>query len=86
MKTTSIVRDRGQLTIPDSVRESLSWLYPLAAVDITVCDEYTITLSPHAHRHQSSWDECIQKIELAQTFPSHSSRSASDIINEDRKR
>lgn len=86
MKSTSIIRERGQLTIPDTIRDSLTWLYPLSAVDITICDENTVMVSPHAYKKQLTWSECIQKIELAQTFPSDSKVTSDAIISADRQR
>lgn len=84
MKTTSIIRDRGQLTIPDTVRDAVSWLHPLAAIDIFIDNDNQVILTPHAQR--DSWEASIKKFELAQTFTNKSTTSSTDIINQDRLR
>lgn len=48
MKSVSIVRDRGQLTIPDSIRKALNWLNPMSAVTICVVKPDEIVIKPHA--------------------------------------
>lgn len=47
MKTLSIVRNRGQLTIPDSIRKAVSWIAPLSAVSISVVKPDEIVIKPH---------------------------------------
>jgi bifunctional DNA-binding transcriptional regulator/antitoxin component of YhaV-PrlF toxin-antitoxin module len=48
MKVTSIIRDRGQLTIPDSIRKVISWINPMSAVTISVVKPDEIIIKPHA--------------------------------------
>ena len=48
MKTVCIIRDRGQLTIPDSIRKMISWLTPMSAVTISVIKPDEIVIKPHA--------------------------------------
>lgn len=48
MKTVSIIRDRGQLTIPDSIRKAINWLNPMSAVTISVVKPDEIIIRPHA--------------------------------------
>ena len=48
MKTVSIIRERGQLTIPDSVRKVVNWITPLSAVTISVIKPDEIVIKPHA--------------------------------------
>ncbi len=47
MKTVSIIRERGQLTIPDSIRQLISWVAPMSAVSITVVKPDEIVIKPH---------------------------------------
>jgi bifunctional DNA-binding transcriptional regulator/antitoxin component of YhaV-PrlF toxin-antitoxin module len=47
MKTVSIVRDRGQLTIPESIRRVVTWFSPLSAVTISVLKPDEIVIKPH---------------------------------------
>lgn len=48
MKTVSIIRDRGQLTIPDSIRKLVNWATPMSAVSISVVKPDEIVIKPHA--------------------------------------
>jgi bifunctional DNA-binding transcriptional regulator/antitoxin component of YhaV-PrlF toxin-antitoxin module len=48
MKTVSIIRDRGQLTIPDSIRKTITWMSPLSAVTISVNKPDEIVITPHS--------------------------------------
>lgn len=47
MKSIVIIRDRGQLTIPDSIRKSVNWATPLSAVSISVTKPDEIVIKPH---------------------------------------
>jgi bifunctional DNA-binding transcriptional regulator/antitoxin component of YhaV-PrlF toxin-antitoxin module len=48
MKTVSIIRDRGQLTIPDSIRKVVTWMNPMSAVTISVNKPDEVVIRPHA--------------------------------------
>ena len=48
MKTVSIIRDRGQLTIPNSIRKVITWMNPMSAVTILVNKADEIVIRPHA--------------------------------------
>lgn len=45
-KDVVIVRNRGQITIPDSIRKSVSWVSPMSAVSISVVKPDEIVLKP----------------------------------------
>ncbi len=47
MKTVSIIRDRGQLTIPDSIRKVITWMHPMSPVTISVNKPDEIVITPH---------------------------------------
>lgn len=47
MKNIIIIRDRGQLTIPDTIRKAVSWVQPLSAVSISVEKPDEISIKPH---------------------------------------
>lgn len=48
MKNLVIIRDRGQLTIPDSIRKMVSWVNPMSAVTISIVKPDEILIKPHA--------------------------------------
>lgn len=45
MQTVSIIRKRGQLTIPESIRKIVRWTSPMSAVSVVKPDE--IVIRPH---------------------------------------
>lgn len=47
MKNIVIIRDRGQLTIPDTIRKSVHWTAPQSAVIITITKPEEIVIRPH---------------------------------------
>lgn len=47
MQIISIIRGRGQLTIPDSIRQIVTWVTPSSAVSITVTKPDEIVIKPH---------------------------------------
>ncbi len=47
MKNVIIIRDRGQLTIPDSIRKLVSWVTPMSAVTISIVKPDEIIIKPH---------------------------------------
>jgi bifunctional DNA-binding transcriptional regulator/antitoxin component of YhaV-PrlF toxin-antitoxin module len=46
MKAIAIIRERGQLTIPDSIRKTIKWTTPMSAVSITVVKPDEILIRP----------------------------------------
>jgi len=47
MKAVSIIRNRGQLTIPDAIRKKVSWVSPSSAVTLSVVKADEIVIKPH---------------------------------------
>lgn len=48
MQETSIIRGRGQLTIPDSIRKKIRWATPMSPVSISVIKPNEIVIKPHS--------------------------------------
>lgn len=85
MLATAIVRQRGQLTIPDRVRRSTHWLREGEVVGIEV-EEEKIVLKPHFKADQNSfdWKKMWQKIQLTRSFEGKEG-NLSKFVVEDRK-
>ena len=47
MKNVAIIRDRGQLTIPDNIRKAVSCAMPMSVVSISVTQADEIVIKPH---------------------------------------
>lgn len=84
MKTVSIIRERGQLTIPDSIRRLISWVSPMSAVSITVIKPDEIVIRPH--QTQVNWDEIWEGIKQARAIKGKgNSVSAAEFLQKDRR-
>ena len=46
-KNVVIVRNRGQITILNSIRKSVGWVNPMSAISISVVKPAEIVLKPH---------------------------------------
>lgn len=83
MQIVSIIRNRGQLTIPDAVRKIVNWITPSSAVTITVVNSDEIRIKPH--QKQIDWDKLWKMIELSRSFKGKRG-NLSEFIVEDRNR
>lgn len=86
LQTTSIIRNRGQLTIPESIRRVVEWASPLSVVSVSIDRPNEITIRPHAAQKKPDWDTIWQGIRLARSFKGkNETKSANQLISEDRK-
>lgn len=84
MKTVSIIRDRGQLTIPDSVRRLVNWITPMSAVLISVVKPDEIVIKPHAKSIDK--DQIWENIRKARAIKGKgSTTSAAEFLMKDRQ-
>lgn len=81
MKVVSIIRDRGQLTIPDSIRKIVNWVTPMSAVSISVTKADEIVITPH--RKQYDWDKIWENVRKARAIKGKRG-NLSKFIAEDR--
>lgn len=85
MKAVSIVRDRGQLTIPDSIRKLVNWVSPLSAVSISVVKPDEIVIRPHQYKKEIDWDKLWEQIKRVRAFKGKGRGNLSTFIIEDRE-
>ena len=83
MKTVSIVRDRGQLTIPDSIRKVVNWITPMSAVTISVTKSDEIVITPHKKTYD--WDKIWENVRKARAIKGKGMGSAVEFIEKDRQ-
>lgn len=84
MKAVSIIRDRGQLTIPDSVRKLVSWVAPMSAVTISVVKPDEIVIAPH--KKQYDWDKIWEGIRKSRAIKGKGKAiSAAEFLEQDRR-
>ncbi|MBI4037417.1 hypothetical protein HY382_00020 [Candidatus Curtissbacteria bacterium] len=85
MKVVSIVRDRGQLTIPDSIRKLVNWVNPSSAVSISVVKPDEIIIKPHQYQKEVDWDKLWKKIKRVRAFKGKGQGNLSASVIEDRE-
>ena len=83
---TAIIRERGQLTIPDSIRKVVNWATPLSAVDISVTASDEILIKPHKSQKEVDWDKLWERIKRVRAFKGKGGGNLSKFIAEDRYR
>lgn len=88
MKSTAIIRQRGQLTIPDKLRRTLSWLKENAVVSIIATSTQELVIKPISHTTDTpDWDEIWRLIHLTRSFKgTGKAKSLTQFIIEDRER
>jgi bifunctional DNA-binding transcriptional regulator/antitoxin component of YhaV-PrlF toxin-antitoxin module len=83
-QVTSIIRDRGQLTIPDAIRKVAPWAGTSAVVSVSVDAPDEIIIRPHA-KQIVDWDKIWKGIRKARAIKGkNETKSAVEFIAEDR--
>ncbi len=81
MKNVVVIRDRGQLTIPDAIRKAVHWVTPLSAVSISVVTPDEIVIKPH--QSHVDWDKIWEGIRKSRAIKGKAG-NLSKFIAEDR--
>ena len=84
LQTVSIIRQRGQLTIPDDIRNALLWASPHSAVTISVEKSDEIKITPHITTQSVDWQAVWNGIQKARIIKGKAG-NLSQRINEDRE-
>lgn len=86
ISSTAIVRQRWQLTIPDSIRERVGWINPGVVVSLATVSPGEIVIRPHlSDSHSVNWAKLWRSIELARSHEGSYKGRLSEFIIEDRK-
>lgn len=83
MKAVSIIRERGQLTIPDSIRKIVHWITPMSAVTISVIKPDEIILRPHSRPYDK--EKIWENIRKSRAIKAKNAVSALEILQRDRE-
>lgn len=83
----SVIRDRGQLTIPDKIRESLDWVSPNSVVTIISDKSDEIIIKPHDSdvKKEIDWDKLWIDIQRVRSYKGKGGGNLSKFIAEDRQ-
>lgn len=85
LQTTSIIRDRGQLTIPDLIRGRTDWVSTGSVVTIIQVKADEIVIKPHVVGNKINWDKLWKNIELSRSYKGSYLGSLSEFIATDRE-
>ena len=86
LQTTAIVRDRGQLTIPGSMRGKADWVAPGSVVTLVQTRPDEIIVKPHAYAKKIDWEVLWSRIKKVRSFKGKGgSMSLSEFIEKDRQ-
>lgn len=80
---TVIIRDRGQLTIPDKIRNVRSWASPSSVVTITTTQADEILIKPY--QANVDWDKIWENIKKSRATHGKGKISGSEFIAKDRQ-
>ena len=83
MKNVVVVRNRGQITIPDSIRKAVRWVRPMSAVSISVVKPDEIVMKPH--QSTLDWGQIWRNINASRSKSGRGDISGSDFLERDRK-
>ncbi|MEX2028419.1 MAG: hypothetical protein WD988_02870 [Candidatus Curtissbacteria bacterium] len=82
MKTVSIVRERGQLTIPEAIRSMVSWVAPLSAVSISIIKPDEIIIRPH--KSNIDWVMIWEGIKKSRSISGKGKVNTAEFLQQDR--
>lgn len=71
MTYVSTIRNKGQITIPDKIRNDLSWLNTGSVVHIIPLNDQSVVLRPYSHdetQEKTNWKKIWDLIALARSF------------------
>ncbi|MBI4129763.1 hypothetical protein HY468_00435 [Candidatus Roizmanbacteria bacterium] len=85
-QTTSIIRQRGQLTIPDSIRGKTHWVRPGSVVTVTNTKPDEIVITPHSGSGRIiDWAKLLKDMRRIRAFKGKGKGNLSQFIAKDRK-
>jgi len=83
MQSISLIRNRNQLTIPQSICQIADWVEVDAAVSLEALSRDEIVIRPH--RHKNTKEMIWQKIKKVRSYKSAAdSMSAVELLEKDR--
>ena len=89
IQTTAIIRNRGQLTIPDVIRRAFNWMKTESVVKIIYRSPQEIVITPYIQEKvkKTNWKKVWAAIAEARAISSKGKNiSLSEFISKDRER
>jgi len=85
MTYVATIRHKGQVTIPDKVRNNLSWLNTGSVVHIIPLNSHTVVVKPYGHeemKKKTNWDKIWDLISLSRSFEGKNGNLSSFIVED----
>lgn len=82
-QTTAVIRQRGQLTVPEEIRKVFNWVTNNAVVSINITAG-GFFVAPFAAKAQKKvdWQSILERMQIAHTFKGKSGSMSQFIIND----
>lgn len=80
----AVIRDRGQLTIPDKIREALKWPSVGSVVSLATTPKNELLIKPFQGKQKLNWSTIWMNIDLSRSYIGKRGNLSSFIIS-DRK-
>lgn len=84
IQVTAIIRDRGQLTIPDKIRKTLTWTKPNTVISIQTNQQREIIIKSFTTQ-ATDWDDIWRRIKRSQSLKGKRGNLSSFIISDREK-
>ena len=81
---TAIVRARGQLTIPDKIRQTLKWPTPNSVVSLITTSSNELIIKPYDNQRHINWTQIWENIKITRSYKGKG-RDLSSFIAFDRE-
>jgi bifunctional DNA-binding transcriptional regulator/antitoxin component of YhaV-PrlF toxin-antitoxin module len=65
---TAVIRDRGQLTIPEKIRNFLEWSSPNSVVSLITVSKEELIIKPFEGKKQIDWSTIWMNINLSRSY------------------
>ena len=68
IQETATIRDRGQLTIPDKIRDHLEWTRSDSVITINISGSDEILIKPYKSKKEKDWVKLFAKLKKIRSF------------------
>lgn len=82
VQVTAIIRDRGQLTIPDKIREALKWPIPNSVVSLITTFRNELVIIPYERQKKVNWSQVWSNIKESRSYKGKRGNLSSFIVSD----
>lgn len=85
IQTTGIIRQRGQITLPDDIRDKVDWATVGSVITIKTTKADEIVIQPYSSQNEVDWDKLWRDIERVRSYKGKYHGSLSKFVAQDRE-